>query len=72
METFISGIERWEEDEEESKLIVYLEKIGSTVKCFHFTLQRMFSVINPAPAIVTVTDYYHPERTKSTVKYFVT
>lgn len=61
----IVGIKRWEEDQDENKLIVYLDKVESTPKCFHIIIQRLFNVYNPAPAIITVTDYYHPERRKS-------
>lgn len=51
-------------------MILYIDKIEYQPKCFNFVIQKSYDVVNPAPTIVTVTDYYHPERSNSVVGYF--
>uniref|UniRef100_A0A1B6EG34 Alpha-macroglobulin receptor-binding domain-containing protein n=1 Tax=Clastoptera arizonana TaxID=38151 RepID=A0A1B6EG34_9HEMI len=61
----LSVVKKWEEEEEQ--IIFYLNKVVSRVQCIDFVMERRYAIEDPLPASITLTDYYHPERTISTM-----
>ncbi|XP_063220876.1 murinoglobulin-1-like [Bacillus rossius redtenbacheri] len=57
------GLKRWEEQEEQVNF--YFEDVGRRQRCVIFQVVRELQVDNPAPATVTVYDYYRTEMSAS-------
>lgn len=64
METF-GGVKKW--DEEDDQIVFYLNKVVAQLNCIDIIMERQLVVEDPLPATITLTDYYHPERTVTKV-----
>lgn len=61
-------VKHWEVDGDQ--LVLYLDRISREMTCFSIILVSRVEITDALPAIVTLFDYYYPERTVSKVSVY--
>lgn len=60
----ITSVKHWEVNADQ--VVLYLDRIGTDMTCFSMTMIRKVDITDAQPAVVTLFDYYYPERMVST------
>lgn len=60
----ITNVKQWEV--EADQVVFYLDSVGRELTCFNMILVRKVNIVDALPAVVSLFDYYYPERMVST------